>query len=124
MTKNKKKAISKQVRLVVYNKCQGHCGYCGSKLELKEMQVDHISPQSVPYIVGGKIADTNSIENLMPSCRACNHYKRDNSLIVFRKMIKTLHERVEKHYINKVAKNFKIISSIEPFDGKFYFEKL
>ena len=39
----KRKPIPKQTRLTVYNKCNGHCAYCGCKLEYKDMQVDHIT---------------------------------------------------------------------------------
>lgn len=37
-----RKAIPKQVRQQVYDKCNGHCAYCGCKLDIKDMQVDHI----------------------------------------------------------------------------------
>jgi 5-methylcytosine-specific restriction endonuclease McrA len=28
----------------VYNKCSGHCAYCGKEITIKQMQVDHIKP--------------------------------------------------------------------------------
>jgi hypothetical protein len=31
-------------RLEVYNKCNGHCAYCGKDITLKQMQVDHKEP--------------------------------------------------------------------------------
>ena len=46
------------------------------------MQVDHM----VPKASGG----TDEIENLMPACRLCNHYKRANSLEWFRHSIETI----------------------------------
>jgi 5-methylcytosine-specific restriction endonuclease McrA len=39
-----RKAISKKMRLEVYNKYNGHCAYCGKELEYKDMQVDHLIP--------------------------------------------------------------------------------
>ena len=108
-------AFSKKVRLIIYQKYNCHCGYCGRFIEYKDMQIDHIKPV--------QHKGSNELENLMPSCRGCNHYKRDYTLEGFRKLMKTLHQRIEAHYINKVALNFGVITEIKPFDGKFYFEK-
>ena len=38
----KRKAIPKSIRMTVYQKCDGHCAYCGCDLEYKDMQVDHV----------------------------------------------------------------------------------
>lgn len=37
-------SISKKVRQLVYDKCGGHCAYCGKEIAYKDMQVDHIIP--------------------------------------------------------------------------------
>lgn len=111
--------INKQ-RLEVYNKYGGHCAYCGKAIEYKDMQVDHIMPRRIYH--GAEKGIVDRVENLNPSCRRCNHYKRANSLESFRMMLKTLHERVRKQYICKVAEDYGIIK-VEPWDGKFYFER-
>ncbi len=98
----------------VYEKFEGHCAYCGTPIDISVMQVDHIKPKRM----GGK----DEIENYNPSCRRCNHYKRALDLEVFRGMMKTLHERLMKNYIFKVAMDFGIVR-INKFDGIFYFEK-
>jgi 5-methylcytosine-specific restriction endonuclease McrA len=114
-------AISKATRLQVYNKHNGRCAYCGKTIKLKDMQVDHIVPvRAHPYYK--QAVDINDIKNLNPSCRRCNHYKRADSLEMFRLMMKTLHERIRANYICKVAEDYRIIK-IEPWDGKFYFER-
>ena len=64
---------------------------------------------------------TDDIENLNPTCHRCNHYKRAHTLETFRGMIKTLHERTQKIYI--CAEDYGIIK-IEPWDGKFYYERV
>ena len=28
----------------VYNKCGGHCAYCGNNITIKQMQIDHKEP--------------------------------------------------------------------------------
>lgn len=103
-------------RIKVHQKYGGHCGYCGKSIELKEMQVDHISPKW-----SAKDVSVFHYDNLMPSCRRCNHYKREKNLEQFREFMKTLHERIIKDYRNKVAIDFGILS-IKPFNGVFYFE--
>lgn len=116
--------MKKSLREKVHKKYDGHCGYCGKEIAYKDMQVDHIFPKaqfSIYEAITGSI-NINDFENLMPSCRRCNHYKRDYNLEQFREKMKTLHERIMKQYINKVGVDFGIIT-IQPFDGIFYFEK-
>lgn len=121
------KAVSKQLRTVVYKKLNGHCGYCGKEIIIKEMQVDHMNPRCLInlncVLFDGVIEDkTNDIENLMPTCRRCNHYKREKTVEDFRIAMKTLHERLERLYTHKVAIDYGIVT-IQPFDGIFYFER-
>lgn len=118
--------MTKDKRLKVYTKYNGHCAYCGKEIAIKDMQVDHLVPQNGWYR-DPKDAPSKeyieSLENLMPSCGRCNHYKRVSKLESFRVLMKTLHERTQKIYINKVAEDYGIIK-IEPWDGKFYFERV
>jgi 5-methylcytosine-specific restriction endonuclease McrA len=103
-------------RLTILGKYGSKCAYCGNEITLKTMQVDHIWPQRAGY------KPDHSFENLNPSCRRCNHYKRAETLQHFRHMMITLHERIRKNYICKVAEDYGIMI-IKPFDGRFYFEK-
>lgn len=112
-------------RSKVHSKYNGHCGYCGKSISIKEMQVDHMIPKCHGDYelrkdpnAWGKI---HSFENLMPSCRRCNHYKRADNVEQFRYSMKDLHKRLEKIYINNVAVDFGMIE-IKPFNGVFYFE--
>ena len=100
-------------RQAVYDKFKGHCAYCGKVLLITDMQVDHI----IPKYHGG----TDEINNLYPACRRCNHYKRAHPLSLFRKLMLTLHKRIQDIYVVKVAIDYNIIS-ITPFT-EFYFEK-
>ena len=110
--------MSKKIeRNKVYDKYNKRCGYCGKHLEIKEMQIDHISPKW-----SAKDSSVFEFENLMPSCRRCNHYKREKNLEQFRLFMLALHERIQNDYKNKVALDYGIIS-IKPFNGVFFFEK-
>ena len=121
--------IPKKKRVKVYQKYNGHCAYCGKEIEYKDMQVDHLEPQTYNSAIGRDLngdlvyPDIHALSNLMPSCRRCNHYKRANSLNMFRGMIDTLHERITNFYIAKVALDFEVMEFHE-FDGLFYFEKV
>jgi hypothetical protein len=106
-------------RQEVLEKYDNKCGYCGKDITLKSMQVDHIEPKC--NVNQSNFNTINEIDNLMPTCRRCNHYKRGDNLKQFRHKMQTLHERVCSHYIGKVALDFGIVE-IKPFDGKFYFE--
>jgi 5-methylcytosine-specific restriction endonuclease McrA len=119
-------AVTKGNRVIVYNKFKGRCAYCGKPIGIKDMQVDHLVPQRGWYFNVDNTPireEIDNINNLMPSCRRCNHYKRANRLETFRVMIKTLHERIRKVYINNVGEDYGIIG-VKPWDGKFYFEKV
>lgn len=116
-------AISKSVRERVHKKFDGHCAYCGKILEYKQMQIDHFYPQCKEKFYARRFKiDVHAEENLMPTCRRCNHYKRASSPGRFRELMKTLHERLEQIYILKVAVDFGM-ATIKPFDGLFYFER-
>lgn len=80
-------AISKSKREAVYRKYDGHCAYCGREIAYKDMQVDHFQP-----LRAWGIEDTGAddLDNLMPACRMCNHYKRANSLETFRRYIEEI----------------------------------
>lgn len=101
------------MREKVYQKSDGHCAYCGRSMAIEQMQIDHIAPKCL----GG----SDAIDNLNPSCRMCNHYKRSLTVEKFREQIKTLITRLEKIYIYRVAVNFGIVNELT-WDGKFYFE--
>ncbi len=118
-----KRTLLRQKVWLKYNK---HCAYCGKDLEYKDMQVDHMisiyAREAYNFIPKISLSAINSFKNLMPSCRRCNHYKREQDLEGFRILIKILHERISDQYISKVAIDYGIIE-VRPFDGVFYFEK-
>ena len=112
---NKRKAISKKDRKLVYKMYAGHCAYCGCELELKEMQVDHFN--SI-YAYNGK----NEIENYMPSCRQCNFYKSAGTIEQFRKHIKnTLWANLKETFQYRLALKYKLIEENDK-EIKFCFE--
>lgn len=106
-------SFSKTVRKKVYDKFDGHCAYCGEKIDLEDMEIDHV--KSIRQ--GG----TNDFDNLFPSCELCNHYKNLMDLEGLREYLKTLHEWIANDYNVKVGMRFGVIN-LKPFDGTFFFE--
>lgn len=112
-------AISKKVREAVYQKYNGHCAYCGREIGFKDMQVDHFQPLRAWGYVG---PGTDDLENLMPACWTCNHYKRANSLETFRRYIAEIPRKLRLNYIYKVGLVYgNVIEAEKPI--VFYFEK-
>lgn len=119
---NKRKTIPKDIRLRVYNSYNGHCAYCGCKIEYKEMQIDHINSVYRSMIISGNIDE--NINNYMPSCRQCNFYKNTFTLEYFRERLSTiLINNLRKQFNYKLALKYGLIQeNIKPI--KFYFEKI
>lgn len=67
---NQRRKLTKDERMAVYKKTNGHCAYCGCELEYKDMQVDHVIP-----INGWSEQGEDTLDNMLPACRSCNHYK-------------------------------------------------
>lgn len=111
-----RRRLNKSERMQVYEKCKGHCAYCGCELEYKDMQVEHVKPLS--------ICGTDTIDNMLPACRSCNHYKYTLDLEDFRNYLSGLHDRMLRNNVNyRTLNRFGLIAkSEEPI--KFYFETL
>lgn len=110
-----RKQIAQKIRKQVYEKYNRHCAYCGCELKYKDMEVDHVIP------VYGKDGG-NGIDNLLPSCRMCNFYKSTFTLDEFRKNLETLHERLRKPFIYRLALKYGLVEENRK-KIKFYFER-
>ena len=108
----KRKKLNYTERQKIYDKCHGHCAYCGCKMEYKDMQVDHI----IPLHRGG----TDTMGNMLPACRSCNHYKATLTAGEFREYISEIPKRLQRDSIPyQVGVRFGIIQS--GGGGKFFF---
>lgn len=119
-----RKTISKKVRIEIYNKYNGHCAYCGKKIDYKDMQVDHLIPVQRERWKRYSEEEIECFENYMPACRRCNHYKRAHSLEVFRKMIEEIPAKLFRdNYIYKVGLDYSLLETHE-HKIKFFFEQV
>ena len=74
-----RRKIETKERTEIWQKMKSRCGYCGIEITLKQMQVDHI----IPHRNGG----TCNPENLLASCRPCNHRKGTSTVESFREQL-------------------------------------
>lgn len=99
--------MKEKTKQAIYLKYDGHCAYCGCVLKINNMTVDHLVPKSK----GGR----SDINNLLPTCRACNQKKGNLDLDLFRLSIGwknlTVSDLADFHKAVNSAKNI-----------KFYFE--
>jgi CRISPR/Cas system Type II protein with McrA/HNH and RuvC-like nuclease domain len=119
--------VKKINREEIYNKCNGHCAYCGVEITIKQMQVDHIEPHwhtlTETQAQKSKIKKgSHEIENLNPSCSRCNKWKSTYSLESFRNVIETSLIRLERDTPNfRLARDYGLLTET-PKRIKFYFE--
>ena len=121
--------ISKEVRQIVYDKCGGHCAYCGCEITIKQMQVDHIQPHwhtltEQQATKSGIRKGSHDIENLNPSCARCNKWKSTFNLEQFRTVVETSLDRLERDTPNfRLARDYGLLT-ITKKPIIFYFENL
>jgi 5-methylcytosine-specific restriction endonuclease McrA len=121
--------IPKDVRKLVYEKCGGHCAYCGKEISMRQMQVDHIEPHW--HTITEQEAErynitkgSHSISNLNPSCARCNKWKSTWTLEQFRDVIKTSLDRLERDTPNfRLAKDYGLLA-IHEKSVTFHFETI
>lgn len=120
----KRKRWTAEEREAVYKKMDGHCAYCGCELSLEEMQVDHIIPLRRYETTGGADRpEPNSLDNLLPACRSCNHYKDTMSVETFRSMLEREPEILARDSVAyRNAVRFGLVIP-NPGPVKFYFER-
>src|SRR6478736_5584096 len=85
--------MRKTDREKIFSKYGGRCAYCGCVLQ-QDWQVDHKTP--VYWFRMMNKEGVNADENLLPSDKKVNHYKRGSDASLFRKTLSTLHLRVAK----------------------------
>lgn len=111
----KRRKLTKAERKIVYDKCGGHCAYCGCDLALKDMQADHVKAL---YTCGA-----DDISNMLPACRSCNHYKSTLGVEDFREYLGGLHDRMLRDNVNyRTLTRYGIIQQVKT-QIQFYFEQ-
>lgn len=111
-----RRKLTKAERQQVYEKCNGYCGYCGTEIDYKDMQVDHMQPL--------KRGGSDTLDNMLPACRSCNHYKATLTVEEYRKYLSGIPNRLMRDSIPfQVGLRFGIVEYSKN-DPIFYFEKM
>lgn len=112
----KRRKLTKDERQKVYDKCGGHCAYCGCEIDLAAMQVDHVFPISMDGV--------DTLGNMLPACRSCNHYKNSMPLWVFRQSVERWPDVLARDSVT--YRNAVRFGVVEPKKHavEFYFEKI
>lgn len=114
----KRRKLSKTERMAVYQKTKGHCAYCGCVLEFGAMQVDHVVP-----LEGWSERGGDTLDNMLPACRSCNHYKSRSTLDGFRRMIENMPVALMRDSVTyRNAVRFGLVTPAPP-PVVFYFEE-
>ena len=82
-----------EIKQAVWNKTQGHCYYCGIKIDYPEpgaectinYATDHFIPP--PKKPNYNTYEESEIQNYVPSCRVCNSTKGNKTISEFRKTL-------------------------------------
>jgi len=107
-------------RQKVWEKCEGHCGYCGEAIAINDMQVDHIWPQNRAHQIPGLAIHDH--KNLMPACRVCNNWKSTYTVELFRLQIIDQVKQLRQRSANyRMAKRYGLIEETG-LKVVFYFE--
>lgn len=115
----KRHKLTPNERRTIYDKMGGRCAYCGEALAYEDMQVDHVMP-----LRGFDDGSGDVLDNMLPACRSCNHYKRGNTLEGWRKMLEATPTTLERDcYTYRQAVRFGMVTPT-PRKVIFYFEKL
>ena len=89
-----------KLRSFIFNRSDGKCVYCGAKAT----EIDHAIPRSS----GG----TNSVHNLVASCRACNQMKSNLTLKAFGKKMNRDYSHLEP---KKLPRDAAIVQSVRNY---------
>ncbi|WP_298023587.1 HNH endonuclease [uncultured Dysosmobacter sp.] len=110
-------------REAVYQKTGGRCAYCGQEITRQEMQLDHVKPVKLYEELDGG-AGLNDLENILPACRSCNHYKHTFTLEKFRAALERMPAVLERDSVTyRNAVRFGLVQPT-PHKVRFYFETM
>jgi len=128
MNAPKRKPIPKSLRAEIHAKCGGRCAYCGVKITIREMQIDHVTSlelyEAYTYHTDMEGTNPNCPENLLPACRSCNHYKNTYTIEQFRTAIMNWPYVLARDSVTyRNAVRFGLVVP-KPHEVEFYFEQI
>jgi 5-methylcytosine-specific restriction endonuclease McrA len=120
--------IKKEQRIIIWNKFDKKCAYCGCSLEYSKMQVDHVIPlyrndTDETLQKWGIKRGMDNIDNYFPSCARCNHWKSTFTVEKFRDQINKQIDQLKKNSSQfRMSLDFNLIKETNN-NVVFWFEK-
>lgn len=116
---------SSHLRAAIFKSYKEKCEYCGRTIQQRDMHIDHIIPinrrQITDNEVRAYIAEleendfiTDSIENYLPACPACNISKSNR--LFSASNLRFYHEQASSH----VEEILKIIDALKETEETYY----
>lgn len=114
----------KAERRSIYEKSNGHCWYCGTKLGERGWHIDHVEPVVRNHVTGEPLyPERDCFENKVPACASCNINKHSMPLESWREIIKGYVKSLNRDSTQyRLAKRFGLIEEKE-IEVKFWFEE-
>jgi len=120
MNNNKSNSLTRDL---IFKKYNGHCAYCGIKIERISFHIDHIQALRRGDRIHSK-KGKDSIENYNPSCPSCNSSKNVLSIEDWRREIQLKINRINRDSAQyRILKRFGLIKETNNA-VVFYFETL
>ena len=111
---SERRKLTREERQTVLDRFHSRCAYCGKKITMQELNVDHI----VPLRKGGE----DMLYNMYPSCRSCNQAKSTLDIEQFREFVQTAYQRAKQKPFFRIADAVgRSYESEKPV--RFYFEQ-
>lgn len=123
--------MTKKQRLELFNKYGGKCAYCGCDLP-ERWHADHIKPvvrnpkyfQERDGLGAFQKPENNTVENMNPSCPACNILKGSGTIESLRMNIENFVNSLNNYHNQyKFAKRYGLVKETNN-RAVFYFEKI
>jgi 5-methylcytosine-specific restriction endonuclease McrA len=115
-------------RLEILNKYNGRCAYCGKKLTIETLSIDHIEPrfrkttdEQLKWY--NRERGENKMENYNPCCKSCNSSKSTFTIEKFREEISKKQQRLLRdNSTYRLLLRFGLVKQM-PNNVVFYFER-
>lgn len=81
-----RRRMNPEERRAIWERENRRCGYCGLKIGINEVTIDH----KIPISRGGP----DCLDNMICCCKGCNEYKSDRTIEEFRAAVQGANYRL------------------------------
>lgn len=112
----------KLIRKTVLDKFKSRCAYCGDKITIQSLTIDHIIPKRRG--MDSEVKGPDHLDNYNPACQSCNMSKSSMDLEKWRHELKLKTDRLIKNNASfRILIRYKLLK-IKNTTIVFHFEKI